>query len=133
MYMRSFKSGFAILSILVCTAQLVWSQDPYLQKDNELAEQQATALMKIYQDDLGMTVEQALLFKTKATEFMIRHNKIQQDDLPPAEKIGRLKMLSRQETAEMANILTRPQHRVYKKLKKRYQPIAVVVGEVQPK
>jgi hypothetical protein len=131
MSIKTRQTGFLFLVLAFHVLTVLRAQDPYLQKDDELAEAQATTLMKMYQDDLGMTVDQALQFRAKATEFMIRHNEIQKERLPASEKLKLLRELSRQETAEMANILTQPQYRLYRKLKKSYQPIAVVVGEVE--
>lgn len=120
-----------LLFILVfSTSSTMFGQDPYLQKDKNSAEKQANELTRAYQAELGMTVEQAVLFQKKAEEFVLRRNEIISRDFTTKEKLGLLKRLSKQETAEMANILTLPQVRQYKKLKKDIQPIQVVVGEL---
>ena len=77
-----------------------------------------------------MGAEQKVLFEKKMTEFLIREEKIKKIEMSDREKLKTLTRLSAQETAEMRNILTRPQWRYYKKLKRKYQLIVVEVGEV---
>jgi hypothetical protein len=105
------------------------AQDPYLQRDNFTADKRANQLMRKYQSELGMTVEQALIFRNKVEEFVIRRINIQSEKLSAREKLRLLDALSDQETAEMANILTLPQLRAYRKIKKELQPLVVMVDE----
>lgn len=108
------------------------AQDPYLQEGEKELEKVATDLMRRYQQELGMTVEQAILFRDKVEEFEIRRDEVKTRNLPVKEALRLLGAISRQETAEMANILTRPQLRVYRKLKSSLQPVELVVGQVEP-
>lgn len=104
-------------------------QDPYMQKGNPSAEKVAEELTRVYQDDLGFTIEQGNQFMIKAEEYVIRRNKVREQDLPTKKKLALLRELSRMETAEMRNILTLPQYRAYKRLKKDLQPIQVTVTD----
>lgn len=129
-YLR-MQSWLCVLLVLGthCWSTPVTAQDPFLQNEVRGSDERANALMQAYQAELGMTVEQALLFRNKAEEFVIRRQRLQQMDLPVEEKVGLLQQLSDQETAEMGNVLTRTQLRAYQKLKLRLQPVAVLVEE----
>lgn len=122
------KLHVLILLILAGTISL-HAQDPYLQKGNPDAEKRAEALTRLYQDDLGMTIEQGNQFMIKAEEYVIRRNEVRSRDLATKKKLALLKELSRMETAEMRTILTLPQYRAYKRLKKDLQPIQVTVTD----
>lgn len=106
----------------------VTAQDPFFQQARPEIEEAARALTEKYTPELVLSSNQLLPFQSKVTEFLIRKTTI--DDLPDRstkEKLRLLKKLSKQENAEMQNILTRPQLRRYIKVKKRIQPIYVVV------
>ncbi len=105
------------------------AQDPYLQGDSPEAEKKASALVPQYIDELAMSADQALKFETKMVEFLIRKEKIEEMEESYKRKLSLLTRLSKQETAEMGTILTRPQLRKYKTLKKKYQPVLVVVEQ----
>ena len=109
---------------------IMTAQDPYLQKGDKRAEALAQMILEKYDKELSMGAEQRILFENKLIEFLIRENKIKNLDMSVRDKLKTLTRLSAQETAEMRNILTRPQWRYYKKLKKRYQPVVVEVGKV---
>ena len=118
-----------LIVVTIGMTNMTMAQDGYVQNGNETAEQQALALAKAYEGELGMSAEQAVLFQKKLEEFVIRANAIKARDFSTEEKLRLLTMLSEQETAEMGTILTLPQVRRYQELKKTIQPIAVVVGE----
>lgn len=103
------------------------AQDPYLQESSTYTGDRAVELTKAYQDDLGMTIEQSVKFRSKIEEYLIRRNTIREKDLPVKQKLAMLKDLSRMETAEMRNILTLPQYRYYKRLKRKFQPVQVLI------
>ncbi|MGB3145332.1 MAG: hypothetical protein WBB24_14615 [Maribacter sp.] len=104
-------------------------QDPYLQGDSPEAEKMASALVPKYAAELGMSADQSLQFETKMVEFLIRKEKIKELEESYKKKLSLLTQLSKQETAEMGTILTRPQLRKYKTLKKKYQPVLVVIEQ----
>ena len=118
-----------LIVVTIGMTNMTMAQDGYVQNGNETAEQQALALAKAYEGELGMSAEQAVLFQKKLEEFVIRANAIKARDFTTEEKLRLLTTLSEQETAEMGTILTLPQVRRYQELKKTIQPIAVVVGE----
>lgn len=117
------------ISILILMPIVVSGQDPYLQGDSPKAEKIASALVPKYAVELGMSADQALKFETKMVEFLIRKEKIEALEVSHRKKLNLLTRLSRQETAEMGTLLTRPQLRKYKTLKKKYQPVLVVVEQ----
>ena len=118
-----------LIVVTIGMTNMTMAQDGYVQNGNETAEQQALALAKAYEGELGMSAEQAVLFQKKLEEFVIRANTIKARDFTTEEKLRLLTTLSEQETVEMGTILTLPQVRRYQELKKTIQPIAVVVGE----
>ncbi|MDC6351477.1 hypothetical protein PP178_07915 [Zeaxanthinibacter sp. PT1] len=126
--MKIQLAPYILLISLFLTQLSVQAQDPYLQSEDQTAEEIAVALTSSYQAELGMTVEQGNKFRQKVEEFQIRRQEIDQMDLPVRERMTLMKKLSQQENAEMANILTRPQLRAYKQLKKELQPEQVTVN-----
>ncbi|NNF19962.1 MAG: hypothetical protein HKN61_09295 [Flavobacteriaceae bacterium] len=126
--MKFHLAPYLLMISLFLTPLAVQAQDPYLQSEDQTAEEIAIALTSSYQAELGMTVEQGNKFRQKVEEFQIRRQEINQMDRPVRERMNLMKKLSRQENAEMANILTRPQLRAYKQLKKELQPEQVTVN-----
>ncbi len=122
---------YLFFTLGLLTISLGYAQDPYLQNSAGTQEEIAAELTRAYQDDLGMTVEQAAKFRIKAEEYLIRQAEIKERDFPAGAKLALLKELSRSETAEMRNILTLPQYRAYKRLKKDLQPVQVTIKEPQ--
>lgn len=113
-----------LLLLFMVFAQLATAQDPYLQGDpSRKIRQQAKDLVRAYQPELVMDATQVLLFEKKVIEFLMREEKIRQLDIPQTEKIHLLTLLREQETAEMIDILTRPQLRHYERIKPRIQPV----------
>lgn len=119
-----------VLTLFITFNFIGIAQDTYLQEENGRAEALARVISEKYNDELSMGAEQKVLFEKKMTEFLIREEKIKEIEMSDRDKLKTLSRLSAQETAEMRNILTRPQWRYYKKLKRKYQPIVVEVGEV---
>ena len=129
---KIYYSFLLLASLFTCFTGPLQAQDPYLQHESRNARERANQLMELYKPELGMTVDQAFLFRNKAEEFVIRRNRIQDMDVGLKEKLHLLQELSDQETAEMGNILTLPQLRAYQKLKLKIQPVAVTVEEGSP-
>lgn len=105
-----------------------FSQDPFLQNSNPKAEQQAIEITNTYIPQLALTGKQQLLFQQKVEEFLIRRYKIEAE-LSGKEKLILLYQLQQEETAEMNDVLTRPQLEVYKNVKPEIQPLETVQKE----
>lgn len=105
-----------------------YAQDPFLQKSDPEAQEQAIQITDQYNKQLALTGEQTLLFQQKVEEFLIRRNEIE-NQVEGREKLDLLRKLQNEETAEMQDILTRPQLLVYKKIKSNIQPLEVVNKE----
>lgn len=116
-----------LLSFLFITIS-AFSQDPYLQKSNLKAEKEAKEITNKYIPELGLTAEQSLLFEQKIQEFLIRRYKIE-NELSGKEKLNLLYELQKTETAEINDILTRPQLEVYKQVKPMIQPLEQIQRE----
>ncbi len=103
----------------------VFSQDTYFQKGNDKQEEKAKKLTEKYDLQLSMSGEQRLLFQKKVTEFLIRAEDVK-EKYKGKEKLDLLYALQKNETAEMQDILTRPQHNLYVKIRDNLQPLATV-------
>ncbi|MFL1012801.1 hypothetical protein [Flavisericum labens] len=101
------------------------AQDPYFQRNNETIEETAKELTKIYNSELALNGKQPLLFQKKVEEFLIREKDIRKQ-FSGKEMLDLLYKLRITETGEMANILTRPQLNLYKKIKPIIQPLEIV-------
>ena len=119
--MKTFISVFLLMFISVSA----FSQDPFLQKSNADAEKKAIELTNQYNLELALTGKQKLLFQQKVEEFLIRRQKAEKN-LSGKNKLDFLYQLKEQETAEMGDILTRPQLEVYKQVRPDIQPLEVV-------
>lgn len=117
------KTVFQMLILFISLA--AFAQDPYLQKPNPEATKEAITLTDRYNLELALTGEQKLLFQQKVAEFLIRRQKVE-ENLTGKEKLDFLFQLQEEETAEMADILTRPQLQVYKEVRPDIQPLEVI-------
>jgi len=101
------------------------AQDPFLQKNDPAIEKQAFKITNQYNKELALDGDQFILFEKKVEEFLIRQKKIEKK-FKGKEKLDLIYELRQTETAEMNDILTRPQLQVYKRIKPHIQPIEVV-------
>lgn len=115
---KNFFKGLPIILLLIfnhsVSAQVIPETD---------AEKQAANLVKAYQAELGMTVEQASAVYKKITEILVKENEIKTSTASPDEKKNSLIDLSKEETEYMGTILDPKQWKEYKKMKKTLQPI----------
>ena len=105
-----------------------YSQDVYFQQSNPEAKKEAIEITNLYNDQLGPTGEQELLFQQKVEEFLIRRYKVE-NEFSGKEKLNILLGLQKEETAEMDDILTRPQLELYKTIKPNIQPLEIIHQE----
>ncbi|MGO3183109.1 MAG: hypothetical protein ACTIJ9_09785 [Aequorivita sp.] len=120
------KNLVGLLFLLISFS--AFSQDPFLQKSNAKAKNQAIEITNKYIPELGLTGEQQLLFQQKVEEFLIRRYKVEAE-LSGKEKLNLLYQLQQEETKDMQDILTRPQLEVYKQVKPNIQPLEEVQKE----
>ena len=115
-----------IVSILILLLSIsAFSQDPVFQKSYAIAEEEAIKITNSYDLELSLTEKQELIFQQKVEEFLIRKSKIE-DGFSGKKKLDLLYQMQQEETAEMNDILTRPQLVVYKKIKPSIQPLETV-------
>ncbi|HBC03077.1 MAG: hypothetical protein CL528_04470 [Aequorivita sp.] len=115
-----------IVSILILLLSIsAFSQDPVFQKSYANAEEEAIKITNSYDLELSLTEKQELIFQQKVEEFLIRKSKIE-DGFSGKKKLDLLYQMQQEETAEMNDILTRPQLVVYKKIKPSIQPLETV-------
>ena len=120
------KKVFSIIIILISFS--AFSQDPFLQDSNPQAKEMAKEITDKYISELGLTGKQILLFEQKVEEFQVKRLKVDAT-LSGKEKLDMFYLLQKEETAEMNDILTRPQLEVYKKVKGEIQPLDTVSKE----
>ncbi len=111
---KSLPIILALMVIHITNAQFVPKND---------LEKQAAELVRAYQADVGMTVEQATAVYEKIAETIVKENDIRNSTAAPVEKKKSLSALSNQETEYMSTILDPKQWKEYKKMKKKLQPI----------
>lgn len=107
------KKIFTILAFLITTT--IVAQDTFTQKHSEKLEERATEIAKAYD-------KQFMLFEKKVEEFLITRNKIE-NNFTGKTKLAKLYNMQREETAEMADILTQIQLDIYKQIKDDIQPL----------
>ncbi len=117
------KKLFPLLILFISIS--AFSQDPFLQKSNLEAKEEAVKITNSYIPELALTGKQQLLFQQKVEEFLIRSYKIE-EEFEGKEKLNMLYQLQQQETDEMKDIITRPQWKVYKQVKPKIQPLETV-------
>ena len=105
----------------------ITAQDPILQHDKDTFEAKASQLTAKYDAQLALDSKQRNLFRRKLEEFLIREKKIN-EEFEGKEKLNLLYRLRKAESLEMRNILTKPQFDLYKQIKPKLQPLAVVEG-----
>ncbi|NHF60027.1 hypothetical protein FK220_011785 [Flavobacteriaceae bacterium TP-CH-4] len=99
-------------------------QTLYALKIDRRIRAEAADITRQYQPRLVMGIDQAMLFKTKVAEFLVRRREVSRDEtLSPAAKYKLLKRLSSQETMEMADILESYRWDEYRRIKNEIQPI----------
>ena len=122
------------VAFLVMVSSMAVAQNPISQKTHNDLEAKAVTITKQYDEQLGLTAKQQMLFKIKVGEYLIKEQKIRQSDWSVKQKFRALRKNAKNETADMGDILTRIQYRMYKRIKPQYQPIRpIVVGEVSEK
>ncbi len=114
-----------LLLLFVFTTLSGFSQDPFLQKSNPQAKEEAIKITNLYIPELSLTGKQQLLFQQKVEEFLIRRYNIEAE-FEGKEKLNLLYQLQQEETDEMKDIITRPQLKVYKQVKPKIQPLEKV-------
>lgn len=117
------KKILTILAFLITTS--IFAQDTFTQKHSEKLDKRATEISKAYDKQLEMTTKQFMLFEKKVEEFLITRNKIE-NNFTGKTKLAKLYNMQREETAEMADILTSIQLDVYKQIKDDIQPLETI-------
>ena len=121
-----------IICLLLFGSIGMYGQDPFYQEPTPEAEKTAKPLVREYSKELGLSGEQELLVQQKLVEFIMKKEGIRNSTKSAEDKLHFLNQLHQIETAEMANILTRPQLMKYKNIKPVLQPIKpVVVGQIE--
>lgn len=94
-----------------------------LSAQDGVIDQKANELVRAYQADLGLTIEQATEFHKAIKHYLGKRMEVNAMDAPPADKSSMMKDVSDLETRAMEAILDAKQFKTYKKLKKELQPV----------
>lgn len=86
-------------------------------------EQKANELVRAYQADLGLTIEQAMDFQKAIKSYLQKRKEVKAMDVSDADKRSMLQDVSDLENRAMESILDAKQMKAYKKLKKELQPV----------
>jgi len=92
-------------------------------QDDTMFDKKANELVRAYQADLGLTIEQATEFHKSIKTYLKKREEINAMSASAADKGKMLKDASDMETQGMADILDAKQLKMYKKLKKDLQPL----------
>ena len=116
--------NYIIIALLFIGVQS-FAQDPYFQQSNPEMKAEAIKITDTYDLQLALSGKERLLFQQKVEEFLIRRSQIEKA-LSGKEKLNYLYDMQLEETEEMNDILTRPQLKVYKRIKPSIQPLEIV-------
>ena len=97
-------------------AQTVAAQDGVI-------DQKANELVRAYQADLGLTIEQAADFHKAIKHYLNKRMEINAMDASSDDKVSMMKDVDDLENRAMEGILDAKQLKAYKKLKKELQPV----------
>ena len=86
-------------------------------------DQKANELVRAYQADLGLTIEQAVDFHKAIKHYLTKRMEINAMDVSSDDKISMMKDVDVMENKAMEGILDAKQLKAYKKLKKELQPV----------
>jgi hypothetical protein len=119
-----------VIVVILLNTGSIFAQDAYFQEADQEVHEAAKKLVETYTPELVLSGNQLLQFESKVKEFLIRRSRVDAEQhMTTREQLKLLKRISKQENAEMQNILTRPQLRRYIKIKRKIQPVYVVVNE----
>lgn len=110
------------ITILVAALGMFFSMQTLSAQDGVI-DQKANELVRAYQADLGLTVEQAADFHKAIKHYLTKRMEINAMDVSSADKSSMLKDVSDLENRAMEGILDAKQLKAYKKLKKELQPV----------
>ena len=86
-------------------------------------DQKANELVRAYQADLGLTIEQAADFHKAIKHYLGKRMEINAMDASSNDKVSMMKDVDVMENKAMQAILDAKQLKAYKKLKKELQPV----------
>ena len=119
-----------VIVVILLNTGSIFAQDAYFQEADQEVHEAAKKLVETYTPELVLSGNQLLQFESKVKEFLIRRSRVDAEQhMTTREQLKLLKRISKQENAEMQNILTRPQFRRYVKIKRKIQPVYVVLNE----
>ena len=114
---------YTLILILFCTT-LTNAQDIESKYDEQdTFEEAAINLTDRYDNELGFTADQRILFQKKVEAFLIRSQEVR-DAHSGKEELDELYLLQQEEIAEMSDILTQIQWRKYVEIRPQIQPLA---------
>ena len=108
---------------LVLTAFVIMIGTHIGSAQDGVIDQKADELVRAYQADLGLTIEQAAEFHKAIKHYLNKRMEINAMDASSDDKVSMLKDVDVMENNAMEGILDAKQLKAYKKLKKELQPV----------
>ncbi|RZT00059.1 hypothetical protein [Aquimarina brevivitae] len=118
---------YYIVLLFLITSMTSFGQNTIYQDSDPKLAKEAKDLAYKYDKQLGLTEKQLLTMEKKIEEYLIKEKKIRNSNLSIENKILAIKQNWADESADMSDLLTRPQLQLYEQLKTEYQPIEPVV------
>ncbi|WP_297691097.1 hypothetical protein [uncultured Eudoraea sp.] len=94
-----------------------------VQAQDDKVDKKANELVRAYQAEVGLTIEQATEFQKAIKHYLIKRKEVKVMDASAQDKTSMLKDVSDMENKAMVAILDAKQMKAYKKLKKELQPM----------
>ena len=108
---------------IVLAAFVFLLSTPVVSAQEGVIDQKANELVRAYQADLGLTIEQAADFHKAIKHYLNKRMEINAMDASSDDKVSMLKDVNIMENKAMEGILDAKQLKAYKKLKKELQPV----------
>lgn len=109
-----------VFVLFTSVSLFLFSNTTYAQDD---LDQKANELVRAYQADLGLTIEQAADFHKAIKHYLTKRMEINTMDASSDDKVSMMKDVDVMENKAMEGILDSKQLKAYKKLKKELQPV----------
>ena len=92
-------------------------------QDDSKLDKKANELVRAYQSEVGLTIEQATEFHKAIKHYLMKRKEVKAMEATAQDKTSMLKDVSEMENKAMVAILDAKQMKAYKKMKKELQPM----------
>lgn len=103
----------AIVFFGLLMAPATFSQNMMQNQATPEMERAAVDEVQMWEEELSLTAKQMALMEKKVVEFIIKRQRVMNENIPEEQRLERLTDLKILETREMRDILTKPQYDRY--------------------